>query len=297
MIALFVSTIFWGSASVFMKTSLENMTPYYLLAFRFILAGVLLVMIFYKKLIHIEKRLLLTSIGMGVLLYFEFLFFTIGLQYTTVTKVSFIVGSYIILVPFIYIAINRKLPRKVSFLASVICLIGVGFVVLDNGISGVNKGDMITFLSTISYALHIVITAKVVKKADPVTINVVQIGVAAIVATIFALIMEPWPSVISGGSIGSIVYLAIGATIIPYVLSVYGQKYTSTTTAAIILSFECVAGCASAIIVLNDILTTNIVIGASLIVGSLIISEIGEKMMERMIRPFMISRASVEKES
>ena len=32
---------------------------------------------------------------MGIVLYFEFLFFTVGLQYTTSSKSSFIIGSYV----------------------------------------------------------------------------------------------------------------------------------------------------------------------------------------------------------
>lgn len=272
-VALFVSTILWGSAGVIMKISLDSMGPYYLLAFRFFVAAAILLLLFVKRLRHIRKRTWKIGSLLGVLLYFEFLFFTIGLQYTTASKSAFIIGAYVILVPLAYVIVNRKAPANSSIVAAFVCLIGVALVVLDDW-SAINIGDMIVAISSACYAFHVVLTAKFVKQEDPIAINIVQIGAGALAAVAVAPFMETFPTHITGTNVLAVVYLAIAATICPYLLSVYGQKYTKTTTAAVILSFECVVGCIAAVLVLGDTLTLRVVLGACVMVLSFLITEV-----------------------
>lgn len=272
--ALFLSTVLWGSAGVIMKLSLNSIGPYYLLAFRFATAALILLLLFRKRIPKISWRTWKIGSFMGVLLYFEFLFFTIGLKYTTASKSGFILGAYVILVPVVYFIVNRKSPAKSSMLASFVCLIGVALVVLDDW-SGINIGDLIVSISSACYAIHVVLTAKVVKNQDPIEINIVQISIAALIAIGIAPFMENFPAKITDTNVISISYLAVAATICPYLLSVYGQKYTKTTTAAVILSFECVIGCIAAVLVLHDPLTFRVVLGATIMVSSFLITEVG----------------------
>ena len=272
-IALFVSTVLWGSAGVVMKVNLDSIGPYYLLGIRFVVATVIMLTVFIKRIPRISIRTWKIGGLIGILLYLEFLFYTLGLQYTSASKSSFILGAYVILVPLSYLLVNHKFPAFSSIVASFVCLIGVGFVVLDDW-NAINIGDFIVALSAICYAFHVVLTAKLVKGQDPININIVQITAATICAIVVAPCMESFPTHISQGTFLSIVYLAIAATICPYLLSVYGQKYTKTTTAAVILSFECVVGCIAAVLVLHDKLTARMVLGASIMVGSFLITEV-----------------------
>ena len=273
LLALFLATVFWGSAGVVMKMLLTKFTPYNLLAYRFFLAAFFLILVFHKRLRQMTKRTFLIGGLMGIVLYLEFLVFTIGLQYTTASKSTFIIGAYVILVPFAYIIINRRLPKKSSFFGAFLCLVGVMFVLFSD-FNTINKGDFITFFSAAAYAVHVVLTAKVVKKEDPIVLNILQISVAAAFAVVVALLLQETPKNLVVGDISGIFYLAIVATIFPYLLSVFGQKYVKTTTAAIILSFESVVGCVTAVLILHEAFTWRMGIGAVLIVGSLLITEV-----------------------
>ncbi len=272
-LALFLSTILWGSAGVIMKLSLNSLGPYYLLALRFVMAALILLLIFIKRIPHIPFRTWRLGGFLGILLYFEFLFFTVGLQHTTASKSSFIIGAYVVLIPLAYVIVNRHLPAKSSIIAAFVCLIGVAVVLLDDW-SAVNIGDLIVFMSSACYAFHVVLTGRLVKTQDPITINIVQITVAAVAAALVAPRMESFPKFVSGSTFAAIVYLAIAATICPYLLSVYGQKYTKTTTAAVILSFECVVGCIAAVLIIHDTLSWRVVLGACIMVASFLITEI-----------------------
>ncbi len=271
-LALFVATIFWASAYLFVKQVVDVMSPYYLLAFRYIAAAVVIVLIAIPRLKHMTKDLFKSGILMGIALFVEFLTFTVGLKYTTASRSSFIVAGYIIILPFVYMLIRRKVPKKQELLAALICMVGIALILFGGG-GSLNKGDIITIFCAISYAFHIVLGGKFAKKYDGILLNVVQITTTAVLATITALFSGNPPEVVTGGQIGSILYLAIGATIIPYLLCLFGQKYVSTTTSGIVLSFESVVATALSIFFLQDRIGVQFVIGGILVIGAFFVSE------------------------
>ena len=71
----------------------------------------------------------------------------------------------------------------------------------------------------------------------------------------------------------SILYLAVCATIIPYLLCLYGQKRVSTTTSGILLSFESVFATAMSIVVLHEHISLQFVAGGVLVIGAAVLSE------------------------
>lgn len=98
----------WGSAFCVLKDTLENVSPIWLLAFRFLLAGIIMTLVCIPRMKKMSIRTLKRGIIMGIVLYFEFLFFTVGLQYTTSSKSSFIIGSYVAILPLIYLGDPRE---------------------------------------------------------------------------------------------------------------------------------------------------------------------------------------------
>ena len=92
--ALFLAAFTWGSAFCVLKDTLENVSPIWLLAFRFLLAGIIMTLVCIPRMKKMSIRTLKRGIIMGIVLYFEFLFFTVGLQYTTSSKSSFIFAFF-----------------------------------------------------------------------------------------------------------------------------------------------------------------------------------------------------------
>ena len=251
--ALFLAAFTWGSAFCVLKDTLENVSPIWLLAFRFLLAGIIMTLVCIPRMKKMSIRTLKRGIIMGIVLYFEFLFFTVGLQYTTSSKSSFIIGSYVAILPLIYWVIRGKKPQRADILAALVCIVGLGFILLGS-FDGVNKGDLISLLSAVCYAIHIVVTGIFAREEDGFLLNMLQIGT-------------------SGMNIGSIAYLAVFCTVVPYLLSVFGQKYVKTSTSGVILSFESVFGCILSILILGEHPGVRFVIGAMLMMCSFLIVE------------------------
>ena len=115
--------------------------------------------------------------------FFEFFLFTVALQYTSASKSSFIIASYIIILPIVYLIIRRKKPTGSDVLASVICMVGI-CLLLANGLDSFNKGDLLSAGCALSYAVHIVYSSKFSKQYDGWLLNLTQMGTVAVLAWI-----------------------------------------------------------------------------------------------------------------
>lgn len=272
-VALVGAAFLWATAYIYVKQLVENIPPCMLLALRFSLAAIILAVLFSPKLKKINRGTLAAGIRMGIALFFEFFFFTVGIQYTSASKSSFIIASYIILLPIAYLIIRRKKPTKSDVFSAVLCMAGL-CLILANGIDGFNKGDLLSCFCAVAYAVHVVYSAQFAKKYDAGLLNLIQIATSAVLSIIVSLILGDFqtPGVVI--SVRAIFYLAVVCTILPYFLCLLGMKYVSTTTSGILLSFESVFATALAVLMLGEQLYWQLVVGGIIILCSFFLSEI-----------------------
>lgn len=271
--ALLGSAFLWATGYIAVKQLVNDIPPGFLLALRFTMATAILAVLLIPKLKKINKGMLGAGIRMGIALFFEFYFFTAGVQYTTASKSSFIIASYIILLPIAYIIIRRKRPEKSDVFAAVMCMAGLCLIMADN-LNGFNIGDLLSCFCAVAYAVHVVYAAKYAKEYDGGLLNLIQIGTSAALAWVFSLIMGDVQSGAGDIPFAAIIYLAVVCTIVPYFLCLFGMKYVSTTTSGILLSFESVFATFLAVIMLHERLYWQLIVGGVIIIGSVLVSEL-----------------------
>lgn len=269
--ALFGTTLIWGSSFFVMKNTLDSIPVYYLLAIRFSTAAIILPLVFIKHLRHINAEYLIKGLMLGGLLFLAYAFQTVGLSGTTPGKNAFLTVVYCIIVPFLYWISSGKRPDFRHISASFICLIGVGLVSL-NGSLAIGRGDALTLVCGLFYALHIVAVARFSPGRDIFLLTIIQFVGAAILSWIGGLLFEQFPDSIAPSSAIALFYLCFFATTIALLLQNIGQKYTHPSVAAIILSLESVFGVLFSIIFYHEQLTLKIALGFALIFSAVIIS-------------------------
>ena len=271
-ISLLLVAIIWGSGFVVTKNALDYIRPYYLLFLRFIIATIILSIIFFKKVKAASKKDMKAGAIIGLFLFMAFALQTIGLQYTEAGKQAFITATNVVMVPFIYWIISKKRPDRFDLLAAFLCLLGIGVLSLNENLT-MGYGDMLTLLCALMFAMHISSTGYFAKESDPYVITIVQFLVASILSLIFALLFEGSNINLESNTIFPIFYLAIFSTMTAFLIQTVAQKYTSSTHAAIILSLEAVFGSTFSIIFLKEPLTIRFFIGCMAILISVITSE------------------------
>lgn len=154
---LVLAPVIWGSSFVVMKHSLDSFTPFYLLAFRFTAAAVLLGLTCWKSWRLMDRSYLKSGLIIGTFLFLAYAFQTFGLDRTTSGKNAFLTAVYCVIVPFLYWLIAGRRPDKWNLLAAFICIAGIGMVALTTKGSGgltVNLGDMLTLAGGFFFAAH-----------------------------------------------------------------------------------------------------------------------------------------------
>ena len=271
-IGLSVVAIIWGSGFVASAVSLEHFTPYQILAIRFLIGIILLILVFFKKLKNIKKSTLIKGSIIGIFLYLAFALQTVGLVYTTPSKNAFLTAVNVVIVPFIAFFIFKRKMDKFELFGAMLAISGVGILSLKLS-GGVNFGDFLTLLCAVAFAFHIFFTAQFVKDEDPILLTLVQMGAATLLGFIVVLFKGEMTFTANVEGVSAVVYLGVFSTTIAFLLQTVAQKYTSETKAAIILSTEAFWGMVFSIIILSEVLTGKMVIGAILILAAIIISE------------------------
>ena len=273
-LALLLATLIWGSSFIIMKDALDDITTYYLLAIRFTGAFVLLGIVFWKKWKHINKDVIIAGFIMGTALIAAYAFQTFGLMDTTPGKNAFLTAGYCILVPFLFWGIAGTRPDKFNVIAAVLCIVGIGLVALDDNLS-VGRGDLLTLVCCVFYALHIVVSAKFTRTMDVMLLTIGQFFFAALWSWVLAFLFEP-PLIVSemGTEIWMVLgYLCVFATAGALGLQTFGLKYTSPSAGALILSLESVFGVIFSILVGAEEVTVRLLIGFAVIFFAIVVSE------------------------
>ena len=277
-ISLLLVALIWGGGFIAAKIALSCVTPFYLLAFRFMCSGLLLVAIFFKKISKIDKKSILSGIVLGIILYVGQTLQTIGLKYTDAGRQAFLIASYTVLVPFISWMLTKKKPTILSILSGFLTLIGIGLLSLQQSLS-LTYGDTLTLLFAIMFAFQIVFIGLYAKNIDPIHLTTIQLLTAGTLASISALIFEQTIEFINYQSMTGILYLVIFNTTIAFLVQNIAQKYTSDTHTSIIISLEAIFGCFLSIIILGEVFTKRMFIGSILIFIAVILSQASNKIL------------------
>lgn len=282
---LLATTLIWGTSFVIMKNTLDSVSTLYILAIRFTIAAILmsafaLKFVGIEQLKKIDKGYLIGGGLMGITLFVSYIFQTYGLVYTTPGKNAFLTSSYCILTPFELWIINRRKPAVRNFIAAAVCLVGIGFISLDNDLS-FNIGDLLTLISGVFFALQIIAIENYAGGKNAATITAIQFIVFAIAAWIAALIFEPFPKNVPTGALLSLLYLGVMCTAVCFFLQTFGQQHTPPAQAAILMTFESVFGTIFSVLFYHEKMTVKLILGFALMFAAVILSEVDFKELRR----------------
>ena len=270
--SLVLVAFFWGGGFVVIKDALDDITPLYMMAIRFVLAFLVMAIVFFPALRQMSRRDLQAGLLIGVFLFAAFAIQTIALQYTTAGKQAFLTAVYVVMTPFLYWAVARRAPDRYSMAGAFLAFFGIGFLTLQESLS-IGLGDGLTLIAAFFFAAHIVAVGHYAPRGNVVVLAIVQTGVAAAIFVVAALAFEPMPATITGKAWFSIGYQVIFSTMAAIMIQNAAQKFTTSTHAAIAMSLEAVFGVLLALIFLSEAVTWRIFVGCLLIFIAIITTE------------------------
>jgi len=268
-------TVIWGWTFVLVKQGMSEVGPLTFLAARFLVAFVVLAGLMPGVLRRIDRSTLRAGAVIGVALFGGYLFQTWGLVYTTATKSGLITGLSVVIVPLLAAAVNRNRVGLKAWIGAFLAAGGLALLVLGRGrLSSINFGDFLTLICAVSYAAHIVLIDRYVRRVDYRGLLLVQVGTVAALSTVGALLFESLPTHLSGGLIEGILVTGVLATALAlYILNRF-QSYSTAAYTAIILTMEPVFAALFGAILLGETLSPLQIAGAVVIVVSTLIPKL-----------------------
>ena len=271
--ALLGVSMAWGWAFVIMKDAIQRQSVNNFLFTRFVFGAVVMVLIRPSVLKLLNKDLLLRAGTAGIFLGFGYIFQTLGLARTGAAITGFVTGLYIVLTPlFAWLFLKEKINRF-TWICIGVATVGLAFLSI-HGFS-VGFGELLVFVSAIFYALHIIALSQWSSGRDPYAMTVVQLAVCALLSGV-ASIPGGYSPPPDAGVWGVVIFTAVFATAIAFIIQTWAQAHMTSTKVAVILTMEVVFAAIFAIIFGGESLTLQSAIGGTLVVGAMYLIVIKE---------------------
>ena len=235
--ALLTVAAMWGISFVWMKDILDQQDVYSFLTSRFIVAAAAMIVLRPSVLKRFTKELVVKGLVIGMALGSGYIFQTLGLERTTPAITGFITGLYVVFTPLLASFFLKERLTKAMWGYVFLAVVGLAILSVEGWSVGI--GEIFVLISAVLFAIHIILLGSWSKNFDAYALTVMQlIGcslLASIPASIDGFVAPPDTQVW-----GVIIFTALFATAIAFVIQTWSQARISTTKVAVILTMEVV---------------------------------------------------------
>lgn len=279
----------WGIALVAQKAGTESLGPFSFIAIRTLMGSITMVPIFLffdrKKTEaqraeeHNPKLLVGGAFLCAIAVTFFMTCQQMGIAYTSVGKGGFVTALYIMIVPILGIFLKRKVAPKI-WLCVFVAMAGFYLLCMSEGMSAINKGDMLNLLGAFGCSVHMYMLDYIVSKIDAIKFTSLQFFFVSMFCTVFALLFEQptWENVMA--CIVPLLYAGCISCGLGYLFQTLGQKYLEPAKASLALSSETIFTMLAGMVFFHEILTGKEYLGCALIFFAIIYSQIEPKKKE-----------------
>ena len=285
---MLLTAILWGSGFISQKLGNRVMPPMTFNAVRQLMAAAVLTPLVFRglrksaylsaenntrtQLDDKKKRVLRGGVLCGIFMLIGTATQQIGLLTVSAGKSGFISSIYIVFTPLFSVIVGSKVKRR-TVICIAIAMMGFAVMSLKGGLSGATQGDWLTLVSAAGFAAQIVVVNQFVDKDNAVLLSQLQFLFCGAAGLVVALIMEgpAWAGVLAG--IPVLLYQTFVPTAGGYTLQIIGQKYTDSSTAALIMSLEAVFAMIFGALFLHEIMSLREIAGAAIIFAATILGQ------------------------
>lgn len=279
-IILAVVALVWGTTYAVIKDTLSVVQPFSLMMFRFGFSALILSLMYLKKFKTIKSVDLKRGVIIGIFMFLAFYFLIVSIRFTTASKFSFIVGAYVLIVPFLSWVINKTKLDRYAIVGAILATIGLAFLTMERG-AVFNLWDLVAGCCSFFFAAHMIAIEKYSGDSDPILLTIIQFITTAVLFIILTGIKEGYDFMVLPEIKWTLGYLVIISTIIPFAIQNIVQRYISSTSTALILTLQSAFGSIFAVYYLDERMTKQMIIGCLLIFIAIIFQETKLKFLKR----------------
>ncbi|TCD15294.1 DMT family transporter [Oricola cellulosilytica] len=240
---LLITGATWGIGFVAQSTAMEAIGPILFTGVRFLAAALAVLPLAILEARRAGKPvvpgvpMLRRYVLLGLLLFLSLSTQQIGLLTTSVTNSGFLTGLYVVITPFLGVALWRVWPHPVVWPAALLTLGGI-YLLSGGALTGLTAGDWWTILCAFLWACHVQYLGRVAGAARPLQLACTQFFICAIIGIGLAPLVEPVGFDLVAGAMGEILFAGVVSGGIAFTLQAIAQRHTTAPQAAIFMSSE-----------------------------------------------------------
>jgi drug/metabolite transporter (DMT)-like permease len=261
--ALLTVSAAWGLSFIVMKDAIQRQSVNNFLFTRFTLAVIVMILIRPQTIKLFNKDLLQRGGLAGIFLGLGYIAQTLGLERTGAAITGFITGLYVVLTPLIASIVLKEKITKFTWFCIAVATFGLGLLSIRGFSVGI--GEMFVLASAVLFAAHIIALSKWSSGRDVYAMTVIQLTMCAILAGL-ASAVEGYSLPPDSGVWSVVIFTAVFATAVAFIVQTWSQAHMSATKVAVILTMEVVFAALFAILLGGERLTLQTAIGGILVV-------------------------------
>ena len=294
---LFLTAFIWGTSFVAQSVGMEDLDAFTFNGIRTLMgAGILIPFILVRDWLsgrkiddqQLEQRKTTTKMSirygmrLGLVLFFASNFQQFAFYYSTSGKIAFVTSFYMFFVPVLGLFLRKKIPL-LTWICVFFGIVGLYFLCIDpSNLGAINRGDILCFICSIFYAVHILFVESFADKVDGIKVSCVQFIVSGLISCLMMFIFEAPQMAAITSALPSLLYSGVMSCGIAYTFQIVGQKYAEATIASLIMCMESVFGVLAGAIILHEVLSGREIVGCVIMFVAIIISQLTDKISEKL---------------
>ena len=273
---LFLVALAWGSTFFIVQDAVNDVAVYIFLFWRFFFASLIMMLISYKKILHVDFQTIKAGSVLGLFMFLGFAFQTFGLTLTLSSTVAFLTGLNVIIVPFLLYMIFGVKASVYSIIGAIIAAIGLYFLTYGGSL-GFGLGETYGLVCAFMFALHIVFTDRYSKRHDVLLLVTIQLSMVALLSFVASLVFNGvfMPVNFDSTFMEALIITVLFATVFAFGVQTAMQRFTTPAKTAIIFTMEPVSAGVFGYFFANEILSPAQLWGAVLILFGMLSAELG----------------------
>ncbi|MBE6754456.1 MAG: DMT family transporter [Ruminococcaceae bacterium] len=281
---LLLCALIWGCAFVAQDVGMNYVEPYTFTAARSFIGAAALLLFSTVKDAAARKRgvqppdkaakklQLKAGLCAGIALFVPAAMQQIGLVYTSPGKSGFITAMYIVVVPILGMFFGKKAGLNV-WISVAIAIAGL-YLLCMKGQLTIERGDAITLVSVVFWAVQIMTVDYFAPRVDCVKMTCMSFAVCGTLAAVMALLTETptWPALVQCAI--PLLYAGIMSSGVAFTLQAIGQRMTAPTVAAVMMSMESVFAALAGFVLFNERFNNRELMGCLLMLAAVILAQI-----------------------
>ncbi len=279
---LLLAAVFWGSGFVSQNYALQTIHPLALVFLRYIVASVAIfpVACFSTRGMNDRGRIwkecarsgLICGLPMSVAMILQ----QFGLGDTGAGKGAFLSSLYVVFAPLIGILLKKKVSNRV-WCAVGLSMIGSFMLCVKEGFT-LSRGDILVILCAVLFAVQIHVYEWIGDGGHPIVHSLFGELTTCVVAFFLMVIgkqIPNWQQI--SASLLPVLYTGLFPGSVADTCAVLGQRGTSASVAALLMSLESVFGALFGVLILHETMMLREILGCVLIFSGVLLVQLEPK--------------------